>query len=180
MTTYIALLRGINVSGQKQVKMAELKKMFEDQGLTKVETYIQSGNVVFQSEKSDKTGLSDLIKEKINKTFKFEVEVILLTAGDLIKIRDGNPFLNDPSKDIDKFYVTLLSEMPAEDRIENLKIFDYSPEEYILNSTTIYFYAANGYGRAKMNNNFFESKLKVFATTRNWKTVNKLIEMCAK
>jgi uncharacterized protein (DUF1697 family) len=177
MKTYICLLRGINVSGQKQIKMTDLKKMFEDLSFTQVQTYIQSGNVVFQSEQNDWTSLLNLIKDKIIKTFGFEVEVILLTTEDLIQIRDKNPFLNDQSKDIDKFYVTFLADNPEKDRIENLKTFDYSPEEYILDNTAIYFYAANGYGRAKMNNNFFESKLKVFATTRNWKTVNKLVEL---
>jgi uncharacterized protein (DUF1697 family) len=177
MKTYIALLRGINVSGQKQIKMLELKMMFENLDFSEVETYIQSGNVVFQSEKTDKIGLIDLIKEQIIITFGFDVEVIVVTKEEMINIRDKNPFLKDLSKDIDKFYLTFLSDKPADDRIESLKSVDYRPEEYILDNTTIYFYAANGYGRAKMNNNFFESKLKIFATTRNWKTVNRLVEM---
>lgn len=177
MQTYIALLRGINVSGQKKIQMADLIKMFEDLGFTEVETYIQSGNVVFRSDHTDRTGLISLIKEKIIKIFRFEVEVIIVTKEELINIRDNNPFLKDSSKDIDKFYITFISAKPTDERIENLKSFDYSPEEYILDDTIIYFYAANGYGRAKMNNNFFESKLKVFATTRNWKTVNELVDM---
>ena len=94
-------------------------------------------------------------------------------------VRDNNPFLKDPAKDIEKFYVSFLNGEPLSEQIEKLKTFDYSPEKYHLSNTTIYIYAANGYGRAKMNNNFFESKLKVFATTRNWKTVNKLVDMGA-
>jgi uncharacterized protein (DUF1697 family) len=180
MQTYIALLRGINVSGQKKIKMADLTKMFKDLNLLAVETYIQSGNIIFQSEKSGPSNLSVLIKDKIIQTFGYEVEVILLNAKDLRKIRDGNPFLEDPDRDIEKFYVTFLSGRPSDAHIEQLKSFDYSPEAYRLIDATIYFYAANGYGRAKMNNNFFESKLKVFATTRNWKTVNKLVDMSKK
>ena len=177
MINYIALLRGINVSGQKQIKMAELKKMFEDLNFTNVETYIQSGNLVFQSDQKEKTSLIQHIKEKILETFRFEVEIIVLTKEEIYNILNNNPFLKDTTKGTDKFYVTFLAEKPADDRIESLKSVDYTPEEYILDNTTIYFYAANGYGRAKMNNNFFESKLKVFATTRNWKTVNKLVEL---
>jgi uncharacterized protein (DUF1697 family) len=180
MKTYIALLRGINVSGQKQIKMADLKKMFEDLNFTAVETYIQSGNVVFRSDEADQHRLSILIKKEINNIFGFEVEVIILSAKELVVVRDNNTFLNDTDKDKERYYMTFLSEKPSPARIEILKTFNYSPEEYVLENTTIYFYAPNGYGRAKMNNNFFESKLKVFATTRNWKTVNKLVEMSNK
>ena len=97
-----------------------------------------------------------------------------------IKMDNLISFFDEPSKDPERFYITFLSEIPTPDNIEKLKTFNYSPEEYRLINTTIYFYAANGYGRAKMNNNYFESKLKVFATTRNWKTVYKLVEMSAK
>ena len=74
-------------------------------------------------------------------------------------------------------YFTLLGEEPAVERLEKLKEVDYSPEEYVVDGTTVYFYAPNGYGRAKMNNNFFENKLKVAATTRNLKTMQKLVGM---
>jgi uncharacterized protein (DUF1697 family) len=177
MKIYIALLRGINVSGQKQIKMADLKKMWEELGFTEIETYIQSGNVVFRSDQNDQRKLYLQIKEQIIKTFGFEVEVIILRSEELVNIRDNNPFLNESDKEKNRFYITFLAEKPDEKNIEILKTFDYSPEEYRLESKAIYFYAANGYGRAKMNNNLFESKLKVFATTRNWKTVNRLIEM---
>ena len=73
--------------------------------------------------------------------------------------------------------MTFLGSEPEEDRIQSLLDYDYSPEEYVIEGANIYFYSPNGYGNAKMNNNFFEAKLKVSATTRNWKTVNKLAEM---
>ena len=177
MKTYITLLRGINVSGQKKIKMDELQILFEKLDLSEVETYIQSGNVVFQSDGSDQHKLIGLIKDEILETFGFDVEVIVLNAQEIRDVLDNNPFLKDPSKDIEKFYVSFLNGDPLSEQIEKLKTYNYSPEEYYLSKTTIYFYAANGYGRAKMNNNFFESKLKVFATTRNWKTVNKLVDM---
>jgi len=180
METYIILLRGINVSGQKKIEMDKLRAMFENLNFSEIETYIQSGNVVFQSEKSDQSKLIGIIKDRITEVFGFEVEVIILSAQEMKDVCDNNPFSKDPEKDIERFYVTFLSEKPTTDHIEKLKTFNYSPEEYRLINTTIYLYAANGYGRAKMNNNFFENKLKLFATTRNWKTVNKLVEMSAK
>jgi uncharacterized protein (DUF1697 family) len=180
MNTYIALLRGINVSGQKKIKMDELQDIFEDLNFSVVETYIQSGNVAFQSENTDQYDLARLVKDEINEKYGFNVEVIVLSQDEIQNVLDRNPFIDDPTKDPERFYVTFLSEKPSTDKIENLKTYDYNPEEYHLINTTIYFYAANGYGRAKMNNNFFENKLKVFATTRNWKTVNKLVEICKK
>ena len=76
-----------------------------------------------------------------------------------------------------KIYLTFLNREPDADCIAELAEADYSPEEYIVEGANIFFYAAHGYGKAKMNNNFFETKLKVSATTRNWKTVMKLAEM---
>ena len=180
MNTYIALLRGINVSGQKKIKMDRLQAIFEELNFSAVETYIQSGNVVFQSEGSDQFDLARLAKDKINETYGFDVEVIVFSHAEIKEVLDNNPFFDDRTKDPERFYVTFLSDKPSSDYIEKLKTFDYSPEEYHLINTTIYFFAANGYGRAKMNNNFFENKLKVFATTRNWKTINKLVEMSNK
>ena len=175
MQTFIAMLRGINVSGQKKIKMADLQKLFESLGFQNVQTYIQSGNVVFESKESPQT-IVKLIEEKIKDQYGWEVPVIVREKEELKKVSKSNPFIKE-GKYPDRLYVTFLGKKPS---VENLKKLDgvkYSPEEFILEGTNIYFYAPNGYGRAKMNNNFFENKLKVTATTRNWKTVNKLVEM---
>jgi len=175
METYIAMLRGINVSGQKKIKMADFKTHLQQLNFTDVQTYIQSGNAVFKNKKVTPKVLETRIAEKILKEFGFQVSVIVKSREELTDILKNNTFLKD--KDTSRMYVTFLSEEPSSVNLEKLKGIDHSPEEYVLKETTIYLYSPQGYGRAKMNNNFFENKLKVAATTRNWKTVNKLVAM---
>lgn len=173
---YIALLRGINVSGQKKIKMADLRTYLGDAGLQDVKTYIQSGNIVFKSENADKTELAQKISDEIKEAYGFHVPVLVLTADYLQSVIEQNTYFK-AGKDISKLYVIFLSEHPSQEKIATLEAVDYSPEEFTLHDTHLDFYFPNGYGRSKLNNNFFERKLKVSATTRNWKTINKLLDM---
>lgn len=175
--TYIAILRGINVSGQKMIKMPALKAMFEDLGLDHVQTYIQSGNILFHHAKPDDQGLGNMIHEGILKTFGFEVPVIVLSETEMNKVLDQNPFAGDIDKDVSKLHVTFLSEIPERDLIDKIEAAKYLPDEFILKEKSIYLYCPTGYGQTKLHNNFFESKFKVAATTRNWKTVNELVRL---
>jgi uncharacterized protein (DUF1697 family) len=177
MNKYIAILRGINVSGQKKIKMADLKSHLSELNFKNIQTYIQSGNIIFEYESDDIIFLEDAIKSKINEKYGFEVPTIVITQNEIEYVLANNPFINEQGKDPERIYVTFLSDFPSITNIEKLENFNYSPEEYILDGKIIYFFSPHGYGKAKMNNNFFENKLKVEATTRNWKTVNKLFEM---
>lgn len=180
MKTYIALLRGINVSGQKKIKMIDLKAMSEAIGLTSVTTYIQSGNIVFQSSIEDVKLLSSTIKDGIKDHFGFDVSVLVLTRGVLQKIHQYNPYaerLQSGEIEDKKMYFTLLSEEPEASAIEELTSTSYEPEEFVITKNVVYFFAANGYGKTKLNNNFFEKKLQQTATTRNLKTVIKLLDL---
>ena len=175
METYIAMLRGINVSGQKIIKMIDFKNHLQELNFTDVQTYIQSGNAVFKNKKISYKTLENKISRKILDEYGFEVVVIVKSPEELEEIIRNNPF-ND-NKYFNRLYITFLSDEPTSDNLEKLRGIDHSPEEFVLKGKTIYFYSPQGYGNAKMNNNFFENKLKVSATTRNWKTVNKLVEM---
>lgn len=175
METYIAMLRGINVSGQKKNNMADFRGHLQNLNFTEVQTYIQSGNAVFKSKKIITKALESKIAKKILTEYGFEVSVIVRTPDELQEVVVNNPFRKD--KELNKLYITFLSNKPTIENLNKLKGIDHSPEEYVLKGKTIYFYSPHGYGKAKMNNNFFEKKLKVNATTRNWKTVNKLAEM---
>lgn len=177
MQTYIALLRGINVSGQKKIKMADLREHLEELNFQDIQTYIQSGNIVFKSEKTSLKNLETLIKDKIQEKYDFEVPVVVITPTTIKSAAKNNPFEKDAMKDPKKFSVVFLQEQPLQENVKILSGYDYSPEEYVLVGEIIYFYAANGAGRAKMTNNFFENKLKVKATSRNWRTVHKLVEL---
>jgi uncharacterized protein (DUF1697 family) len=176
MKTYIALLKGINVSGQKTIKMADLKLLFEELNFKNVITYIQSGNVIFNSKINYAEKLQKLISNKIKEQYSFGVEVIIKTPSELEYVLNNNPFLKK-KKEADKLYITFLQTQPTSENIEKLKIADFSPEEFVFENTYIFLFFPNGYGNAKMNNNFFEKKLKVPSTSRNWQTVNKLFEL---
>ncbi|MBK8944310.1 MAG: DUF1697 domain-containing protein [Ignavibacteriae bacterium] len=176
MQTYIALLRGINVSGQKKIKMADLKIILEELKYEKVQTYIQSGNVIFNSKSNDVKKLAKLISNKIKTQYNFDVEIIVKTPEEFKFVLDNNPFIKQ-KKDKERNYITFLFSEPEKEYLEKLKEISFPPEEFFLLNKIIFFYSPNNYGNAKMNNNFFEKKLNVIATTRNWQTVNKLFEL---
>lgn len=177
LITSIALLRGINVSGQKKIKMADLKNRFEELDFHNVRTYIQSGNVLFDHPSLGARELEKRIEEKIARDYGFEVPAMVLVPSDLEYVLHNNPFLNGRKEDPKRLYVTFLAEVPPSENVKGLEGLDYHPEEYVLDGRFIFFFSPLGYGRARMNNNFFEQKLKVKATTRNWKTINVLWEM---
>lgn len=180
MNTYIALLRGINVSGQKKIKMATLKAMFESMGFTSVLTYIQSGNVIFMSKEKDTKQIEVGIYNVIKNYFGFEVPVLVITNQLLKSIHENNPYLHRIQKGEildNKMYFTLLKGELNTEAVSRLNQTSYVPEEFVITKDAVYFHAANGYGKTKFNNNFFEKKLQCAATTRNLKTVRKLLEL---
>lgn len=175
--TFIALLRGINVSGCNKIKMTELKQLFIELGFDDVTTYIQSGNVVFQTNLEEHDKIEQQIINSIKQTFGYLVQVIVLTKNSLETIYASNPFLHEPNIDITKLHVTLLSNKPNENDILPLKTLSKNGDTFIIIDKTIYLYCPNGYGKTLLNNNFFERKLKISATTRNWNTISKLVEI---
>ncbi|WP_299114441.1 DUF1697 domain-containing protein [uncultured Winogradskyella sp.] len=174
MRTYIALLRGINVGGHKKVPMAELRALLTTSGLENVKTYIQTGNVIFQSLSNDTKILESEIKQSILDHFGFEVSVLVRTRTQLKKIFDDCPF---PEAKKVNSYFAILSVYPKEDLIKEAYEKSYDNEEYQIINDCLYFYCANGYGNAKFNLNFFERKLNVSATSRNYKTMVKLLSL---
>ncbi|MBK5210566.1 MAG: DUF1697 domain-containing protein [Flavobacteriaceae bacterium] len=179
MLTYIALLRGINVSGHHKIKMSELKQLFLDLGYHDVSTYIQSGNVIFKSNIKEPILIEDTIISAISKHFGHAIKVLILTKNELTTIFNSNPFLaKNPTMDISKLHVTILNQKPDLAGIPPIEILvAKSNDEFQLVENTIYLYCPNGYGNTKLNNNLFEKKLMATATTRNWKTIGKLVEL---
>ena len=180
MQIYIALLRGINVSGQKLIRMIELKALFESLNFKNVSTYIQSGNIIFSKSNSDPQTLETEISQQIAIKFGFDVPVTVKTMSEWRIIQQGNPYLNIPSVDQKYLHLTLLSETPEPINIQKIKELNFEPDQFKLINSNIYLFCPGGYGNTKLSNNFFESKLKVKATTRNWNTVNQLLEMSEK
>ncbi len=177
MMVYISILRGINVSGQKLIKMAALKQMYEKLGFHNVKTYLQSGNVIFSSNEKSITKLEMLITAQIEKDFGFTVPVIVFNSETLKSIITHNPFLKDAEKDPAFFHVTFLAATPEVYDKQSILEKRSANEEVHFSDRALYLYCPNGYGTTKLNNNFLESKLKVTATTRNWKTTNELLKL---
>ncbi|PHQ57519.1 MAG: hypothetical protein COC16_00590 [Lutibacter sp.] len=178
MFTYIALLRGINVSGHNKIKMTQLKQLFVDLSYHNITTYIQSGNVVFQSKKNSKSTIKATITEAIKTKFDYDVKVVIITKKELQTVFTSNPFLKINTSDITKLCVTFLSNNPLLENIPQIEaLIANNPDEFKIINKSIYLHCPTGFGRTKLTNNLFERKLKSDATTRNWKTITKLIEI---
>jgi uncharacterized protein (DUF1697 family) len=176
--TYISMLRGINVSGQKAIKMAELKALYESLHLTNVTTYIQSGNVIFQSAISDPLKIAASIERAIEKSFGFSVAVVLRRPSDFRKVIGKRPSLGTNKIDEARLYVTFLKSKPDPSLTKILSgMKQKEPDLFTIAGGEIYVYCPNGYGKTILSNTFFEKQLKVTSTTRNWNTVQTLLAM---
>ena len=175
--TYIALLRGINVSGQKIIKMELLRKMVENLKFENVKTYIQSGNILFQSSISSVSEIEKIIKDGIHDAFNFDVHVKVLTPKELNQSLEMNSFLKDNSLDLKQHYFAFLDQIPLAENWEILENMDLGGEKLELNQNVLFVHYGNGAGKSKVSNNLIENKLKVKSTMRNLNTVRKLVEM---
>jgi uncharacterized protein (DUF1697 family) len=174
MATYIALLRGINVSGQKPVPMADLKAMFATLGFKDAKTYIQTGNVVFRSEGKPAEALVKAIEAGILKTFGFDVPVVLRTAEQLAAIAQANPWRKRKMAEGERVYISYLDRAPSKEAAAALAAVAGENDEIILTGTEAYILARGGYGNSVFSNTLMEKKLKVRSTTRNLETTMKL------
>jgi uncharacterized protein (DUF1697 family) len=175
MQIYLSLLRGINVSGQKSIKMLDLKALYQSLHFANVTTYIQSGNVIFKSTITNTEELALLIATKIKQHYNFDVPVQVLTLTELTAIVHNNPYVT--TAPLEQLHVTILNAIPAPEKLAALAVVPHGNDTYVINNTTVYLRCTNGYGTTKLTNNYLEAKLKTSATTRNWKTINVLLGM---
>ena len=174
MTTFMSLFRGINVGGNHQIRMDELKVLHESLGLRDVATYIQSGNVVFTSDDADPAQLSRQIEDGFAQKFGFHVNVMVRTSAELRDIIENNPFQDQPMKESKWVVVMFLATRPDSGAQEDLQKTYSGPEELRMIGQEVYIYYPNGIGRSKLTNTFLEKKLKTAGTGRNWNTILQL------
>lgn len=178
MNIYIALLRGINVGGKNMIKMPELKKALETIGLNAVQTYIQSGNVIFESDEEEAT-LQVIIENKIEAALGFPVKVVLRMLAELEKIILDCPFSKDEISEAESLsdkeclYVALLSTVPQKEKTEYLNAYRSDSDDYRIIGRDVYLLFRNSISKSKLANNL--QKLDETVTIRNWKTLNKLV-----
>ncbi|HTC49609.1 MAG TPA: DUF1697 domain-containing protein [Candidatus Aquilonibacter sp.] len=178
MPVYVAMLRGINVGGHKKIKMDQLRAALEKIGLEQVKTYIQSGNVVFKCAKISPEALSKKVEKKILEEFGHSVSVITRGADEIKKSISDNPFLKERGIDEEKLHVTFMSGVPAPDALKQLETLTLAPDRLRCLGKELYFYLPNGMAESVLMKKPVDRLLGVVTTTRNWRTVNTLQQMC--
>lgn len=179
MPTYIAMLRGINVSGHKPVKMERLRESFAALGFANVRTYVQSGNGVFEAKAAAPAGIGAKIAARIERDFGFSVPVMVVTSEEMGRVVKENPFLKEAGIDLSRLHVTFLSEAPGAPGLKRLGALQAGADRLACRSRSVYLHCPGGYGNSKLSNNAIERALSVGATTRNWKTVTTLHQMAS-
>jgi uncharacterized protein (DUF1697 family) len=175
--THLALLRGINVGGKNSLPMKDLTQMFSDAGCSNVRTYIQSGNVIFETP-SSAPKIAAAITVKIEKRFGYRVPMILRTSEQLLKTIRENPFLATGA-DAKWLHVYFLADPPNAGAIAGLDPARSAPDAFDVRGQEIFLHLPNGMARTKLTNAYFDSKLSTTCTARNWATVLKLAAMMA-
>jgi uncharacterized protein (DUF1697 family) len=176
MPTNVAMLRGVNVGARNKLAMNDLEALFVALGHTSVVTYIQSGNVVFHSRSSRAVSVVQGIEDRLARDLGLQVAVLLRTKDELGDVARSNPFVRtgaDPAC----LHVTFLAEVPDPGLVRTVETFDGAPDELRVRGRDVFVHCPTGYGNTKLNNGFLERKLHATATTRNWKTVTKLVEL---
>jgi uncharacterized protein (DUF1697 family) len=177
MTTHLALLRGINVSGHNMMKMEALKTTLEAVGFENVQTYIQTGNVFIDTDEENAAAIGFKIKQEIFKVFGHEVPVVVIGKSDLEACFNNNPFLKEAALDVKKLYVAFVSATLRSDSINDLKMSQVKPDEASIDQSRIYIKYAVGAGKTRFDQKYIEKKLNLTATIRNWNTVTQLLKM---
>jgi uncharacterized protein (DUF1697 family) len=176
LTTYVALLRGINVGGKNQVPMPALRATVESLGHEDVQTYIQSGNVVFKSRSRSVPRITSALQTAVAKEFDLPVSVVVRTPRELERAAGANPYLAagaDPSS----LHVVFLGSSPTKASVKALDPDRSPPDEFAVGHAEVYLHCPHGIGRSKLTVDYFERTLGGPATIRNWKTVTKLLEL---
>ena len=177
MTTYVALLRGVNLGSHNKVPMAHLRQSLGEGGLDDVRTYIQSGNVVFRSS-AGAVQVETTIENVIAQRFGLDVRVLVRTDAELVAVLAGNPFAA-AQPDQTKLHVVFLSESPDPAKVAALEARHDGAEAFAVSGRDVYLHTPDGLGRARLTHASFEKAFGLAATARNWRTVNRLAEMAA-
>jgi uncharacterized protein (DUF1697 family) len=173
---YVALLRGINVGGKNSLPMDSLRKIFLAVGCREVETFIQSGNVVFQAVERVACAVPQAVSEDISKRHGLRVPVVLRSAQELRRAAKANPFLRT-GVPVATLHVAFLAARPTTTRLASLDPLRSPPDEAVAIGQEVYLRLPNGAGRTKFTNAYLDSTLGTVSTMRNWNTVLTLVEM---
>jgi uncharacterized protein (DUF1697 family) len=173
----VSMLRGVNLGPHHRMRMADLKAVYESLGLTEVETYIQSGNVVFRSAARKPAAVSAQIEAAIRKRFGFEAPVVVRSAAEMRSVVARNPFAGRAGIDPARLAVHFLYSRPDGAASGRLRALPPAPEEMKLDGCELYVHYVNGMARPTISMTQVGKAVGVEGTARNWNTVEKLLEM---
>jgi uncharacterized protein (DUF1697 family) len=181
MLIYISMLRGVNMAGHNKIKMTDLSALYKMLGFSDAETFIQSGNVVFSNpENTPVPEITARIEKAILKKFNYIIPVIIRTTEELREVISINPFREEENFNSERLAVIFLYEKPSEEQIEKVKNINYPPDKFKIIGKEVFIYCPNGFGKSKIYTGFFENKMKVSGTGRNWNTINSLLAIAEK
>ena len=172
---YAAFLRGINVGGKTSIKMERLREVFESLGFQNVKSYIQSGNVLFDADETDDTEIAALIEAAVEKEF-FKTPVMVRSIDEIKDAIENNPFKNEIFED-KLFHLVFLAEKLTGEKIEILLSKSCENEQFAVRDRDVYCLLRSGVADSLLGKKFIDNKLKTPATARNWRTINKIVEM---
>lgn len=173
MRKYYVLLRGVNVSGKNKILMKELAESLSKTGFSNVKTYIQSGNIVLETELPNKEDVEISVKKCILEKFECDVLLKALTSDELYDVVNNNPF---DLSDVKKLYYAFLFDIPTDENKLSLSEFDIGEDKYVIDNNIMYVFYNSSAGKSKLNNSLIERKLKISSTMRNHNTVSKLLD----
>lgn len=176
MKKYVAFLRGINVGGKNKVKMETLREVFSALGFENVKTYINSGNVIFQTAKTGDKNLAAKIETAIEKEFGLKIKTMVRLIDEIENIIENNPFAGEFENDKD-LHVFFLDEEISDEKREQLLSNNSETEKFAACGREIFYLSRVNFSDSLMSKDYIGKKLKVSATARNWRTVNKILEM---
>jgi uncharacterized protein (DUF1697 family) len=175
MMKYVAFLRGINVGGRTSIKMERLREVFGALGFENVKTYIQSGNVIFETDETDDRKLAEKIEAAVEKEF-FKTSVMVRSLEEIKEAVENNPFAGEEFED-KLFHLVFLSEKLSEEKAEMLLANNSENEKFAVRNREVYCLLKNSTADSLLGKKYIDNKLKTPATARNWRTVNKILEL---
>ena len=169
------------MAGHNKIKMTDLSALFKKLGFMDAETFIQSGNVVFSNpENLSVIYLTAKIEEAVRKKFRYNIPVTIRTSEEIRNIISLNPFIDEENFNTEKLAVVFLYEEHSLAQIEKVNNVNYPPDKFIITGKEIFIYCPNGFGKSKIYTGFFENKMKITGTGRNWNTINALLKIAEK
>jgi uncharacterized protein (DUF1697 family) len=171
VTTFVALLRGINVGPSRRIAMSDLRRAVESLGHRRVETYLQSGNIVFDAAGDDPVAVCAQFEDRLEGEIGQRIPILVMTADELRRIVRDEPFLSSAACESRSLHATLLFDASAASDLDTLDLPAATGERAARKGRVIYLCLPGGYGRTKLNNAYLERTLRARATTRNWSTM---------